>query len=310
MYSILLLFLHLLAAFLAVATLLAVLFPRRPLLGVSQHWGLQLWQLGLIAVAVGLVLADWIAAALSAVVAAYWSWRLWPRKAAAETTEAEPLLRIVAANLLHENTDFERMVEGIGAIDADVIVLCETTTAARDRFRRVETRFPHALDTCAVDSLYGIVILSKFPLTRRSGGIGEDPLPRHLAADLTIGGRGITLVAIHPTNPLRISRAHRIPGEFESVAGLCRAALADLILVGDCNAAGWSRYLRDLERDASLNNDRRLRPSWPVWLPSQVRLPLDHVWVRGRVALLNAELGPKFGSDHLPLIAELGWRDK
>ena len=50
------------------------------------------------------------------------------------------------------------------------------------------------------------MILSKFPLTRRSGGIGEDPLPRHLAADLTIGGRGITLVAIHPTNPLRISR--------------------------------------------------------------------------------------------------------
>jgi endonuclease/exonuclease/phosphatase (EEP) superfamily protein YafD len=91
---------------------------------------------------------------------------------------------------------------------------------------------------------------------------------------------------------------------------LCRTALEDLILVGDCNAAGWSRYLRDLERDASLNNDARLRPSWPVWLPSLVRLPLDHVWVRGRVVLLNAELGPRFGSDHLPLIAELGWRDK
>ncbi len=309
MNSILLL-LHLLAAFVAVATVLAVLFPRRPLLGVSQHWGLQLWQLGLIAIAVSLVLADWIAAALSAAVAAYWSWRLWPRRSASEATEAEPLLRLVSANLLHENTDFERMVQGIGAIDADVIVLSETTMAARDRFRPLETRFPHALDTCAADSLYGIVILSKFPLTRRSGGIGEDPLPRHLAADLMVGGRGITLVAIHPTNPLRISRAQRIPGEFESVAALCRAALEDLVLVGDCNAAGWSRYLRDLERDASLSNDRRLRPSWPVWLPSLVRLPLDHVWVRGRVALLNAELGPKFGSDHLPLIAELGWRDK
>ena len=137
MNSILPLALHLLAAFLAVATLLAALFPRRPLLGISQHWGLQLWQLGLIAVAVGLVQADWIAAALSAAVAAYWSWRLWPRKAAAEATEAQPLLRIVSANLLHKNTDFERMVESIGAIDADVIVLCETTMAARDRFRRL-----------------------------------------------------------------------------------------------------------------------------------------------------------------------------
>jgi endonuclease/exonuclease/phosphatase (EEP) superfamily protein YafD len=132
-------------------------------------------------------------------------------------------------------------------------------------------------------------------------------LPRHLAADLAIEGRMITLVAIHPTNPLRISRAHRIPTEFESVAALCRGAPDDLILIGDCNAAGWSHYLQDLEREAGLTNDRRLRPSWPVWLPPQVRLPLDHVWVRGRVALLRAGLGPKFGSDHLPLIAEIGF---
>jgi hypothetical protein len=82
------------------------------------------------------------------------------------------------------------MVAGIGAIDADVIVLCETTMQARDRLRPLETRFLHALDTCAADSLYGIVILSKFPLTRRSAGIGEDPLPRHLAADVMVGGAG------------------------------------------------------------------------------------------------------------------------
>jgi endonuclease/exonuclease/phosphatase (EEP) superfamily protein YafD len=310
MSSIPLLLLHLLAAFVAVATLLAVAFPRRPLLGISQHWGLQLWQLGLITLAGSLLLAEWIAAALSAAVAAYWSWRLWPRGPAVEATEAEPLLRLVSANLLHKNKDFERMIQGIGAIDADLIVLCEVTAAARDRVRCLETRFPHALDTCAADSLYGMVILSRFPLTRRSSGIGEDPLPRHLAVDLTIEGRAITLVTIHPTNPLRFSRAHRIPAEFESVAAFCRAAPGDLVLVGDCNAAGWSRYLRDLERDVDLKNDRRLRPSWPIWLPSLVRLPLDHVWVRGRVVLLNAELGPRFGSDHLPLIAELGWRDK
>ena len=43
MNSVLPLLLHLLAAFLAVATVLAILFPRRPVLGVPQHWGLQLW---------------------------------------------------------------------------------------------------------------------------------------------------------------------------------------------------------------------------------------------------------------------------
>src|SRR5262249_14516434 len=154
-------------------------------------------------------------------------------------------------------------------------------------------------------------ILSRFPLKLRSRGVADnDPLPRHLAADVVIPGKTLSLVVIHPTNPLRLSRAHRIPAEFAAVAPLCQAAPEDLILIGDCNAAGWSRYLHDLEKTAGLANDRRLRPSWPVWLPSLVRLPLDHVWVRGRAALVRAELGPKFGSDHLPLIAEIGWREK
>jgi endonuclease/exonuclease/phosphatase (EEP) superfamily protein YafD len=310
MISLLPLFLHLLTAFIAVATLLGILFPRRPLVGVPQHWGLQLWQLALLALIGGLLLADWNAAALSLAVAAHWSWRLWPRKPAPGLTEGEPLLRLASANLLHLNRDLDRMVDGLAALDADVLVMCEVTPEARDRLRSLATRLPHALDTCMPDTLYGIVILSRFPLTKRSSGSGEDALPRHLAADLAIEGRIVTLVAIHSTNPLRLSGAHRIPVEFDATADLIRAAPDDLILTGDCNAAGWSSYLQDLERKTGLANDRKVRPSWPVWLPPLVRLPLDHLWVRGRVTLLRAALGPKFGSDHLPLVAELGVRDQ
>ena len=134
------------------------------------------------------------------------------RAARCRGTAATPLLRLVSANLLYENLDFERTLQGLAALDADVLVLCEVTPEARGHFRRLEMHYPHALDTCAPESLYGILILSRFPLTLRSSGVGDDPLPRHLAADLSIGADRISLVAIHPTNPLRFSRAHRIPG--------------------------------------------------------------------------------------------------
>lgn len=312
MNSVLSLLLHLLVAFLAISTALAILFPQRPVLGVPQHWGLQLWQLALVGAIGGLLLIDWWAVAVAAAVAGYWNWRLWPRRAARDTMdqEAAPLLRLVAANLLYKNVGIERTLKGLAALDADVLVLCEVTPEARGHFRRLEMQYPHALDTCEPEGLYGILILSRFPLTLRSSGVGEDPSPRHLAADLSIGADRISLVAIHPTNPLRFSQAHRIPAEFDAVAQLCRAAQGDLILTGDCNAAGWSSYLRNLERAAGLANDRKLRPSWPVWLPSLVRLPLDHVWVRGRVALLKAGLGRSIGSDHLPLVAEIGLREQ
>ncbi|MEZ5833571.1 MAG: endonuclease/exonuclease/phosphatase family protein [Dongiaceae bacterium] len=310
MITVLVALLRLLVAFVALATLLGILFPRRPLLGVSQHWGLQLWQLSLLALIGGILFADWTAIGLSTLPAFYWSWRLWPRRPSSSAADSAPLLRLVSANLLYQNVDFDRTLDFIAAIDADIAVLCEVTPEARTRLRYLDTHFPYALDTCTPDSLYGIAVLSRFPLTLRSSGTGEDPSPRHLAADVKVKGRGLTLVAIHPSNPLRLSRCDHIPGEFDAVVELVRAAPDDLILTGDCNAAGWSRYLRDLERTTGVANDGKVRPSWPVWLPSPVRLPLDHVWVRGRLALRQAELGPAFGSDHLPLISEIGWRDK
>ncbi|HEX6120180.1 MAG TPA: hypothetical protein VFZ03_12100, partial [Dongiaceae bacterium] len=74
--------LYLLAAFVAAATVLAILFPRRPLLGIAQHWGLQLWQLGLLGAIGGILAREPAAIALSAAAALYWSWRLWPRPVA------------------------------------------------------------------------------------------------------------------------------------------------------------------------------------------------------------------------------------
>jgi endonuclease/exonuclease/phosphatase (EEP) superfamily protein YafD len=298
---------YLLAGFLLAASALAMTFPRRPILGMPQHWGLQLWWLALLGMLPALWLRDWIALALCAAIAGYWSLRLF-RKRPAEGAQDAPLLRIAFANLLHENTDYARAVAAIGAIEADVVVLCETTPDARAAFLALEARLPHVLDTCVPGGLYGLTFLSRFPLRERSRGLGEDAAPRHLAADLDVAGAPVSLVAIHPTNPLRLSRAHRVPGEYDAVATLCRAAAGDLIVIGDCNAAGWSGALRDLERATGITNDRGLRPSWPVWLPHPVRLPLDHVWVRGRLSLRRAQLGRPFGSDHLPLIAEIGRR--
>ncbi|HWA49561.1 MAG TPA: endonuclease/exonuclease/phosphatase family protein [Dongiaceae bacterium] len=294
-----------LSAFLLAASALAITFPRHPILGMPQHWGLQLWWLALLGALPALWLREWVAFAICAAVVAYWTRRLF-RKKPGEDVEAAPLLRIVFANLLHENTDYARGVAAIAAIAADVVVLCETTPGARAAFRALEARLPHALDTCVPEGLYGITILSRFPLRERSRGFGEEAPPRHLAADLDVAGMPVSLVAIHPTNPLRLSRAYRVPGEFAAVAAMCRAAENDLIVIGDCNAAGWSHPLRALEQAAGITNDRGLRPSWPVWLPHPIRLPLDHVWVRGRLTLRRARLGRPFGSDHLPLIAEIG----
>lgn len=301
-----------LVGFVAAATASAILFPRRPLLGVAQHWGLQLWWLALLGLAAALTLQLWPAAILGAGAAGYWSLRLFadPRRARRAQPRATPLLRLASANLAHFNGDLDRMVAGLAACAADVIALVEVTPAARDRLQALSASHPHALDTCDLTDRYGVLIRARWPLDAlsRSAG-GDDVAPRHLAARLHLPHAPLDIIAVHLTNPIRRDIAHRIPGEIADLIARAASGGADLVLCGDCNAAGWSSWLTQLEAATGLCNSGRLLPSWPVRLPAALRLPIDHVWARGRAAVLETRLGPETGSDHFPLLAEIGWRD-
>ena len=138
MNSVLPLLLHLLAAFLAVATVLAILFPRRPVLGVPQHWGLQLWQLSLIG-AITRPPADRLDG----------RWRCRRRSpaigAGACGRGAQPPMRrnkrrhrCCASSppicSTRTSTSSARC-KALAALDADVLVLCEVTPEARGHFR-------------------------------------------------------------------------------------------------------------------------------------------------------------------------------
>jgi endonuclease/exonuclease/phosphatase (EEP) superfamily protein YafD len=310
--AILILAVSILAGFVLAATVLAILCETRPFFGMTQHWGLQLWWLALIGAGGGAWLGIRWAAFACGISALYWSLRIWlPRFAANDTpTEpAAPLLRLMSANLLYINTRAD-LPDRLRAAAADVIVLIEVTPDCRDRLKMLGDTHPHAVDSCDIDpsGLYGILIRSRYPLTVLSRGGGSDAAPRHLSVRLQVEGRALDLIAVHLTNPTRWRLAPRIPGEIQDLIRQAKSGGADLILCGDCNAAGWSSWLRRLEAATGLRNQGRLLPSWPVALPVFLRLPIDHVWARGRAIALDTRLGSRTGSDHLPLLAEIGWR--
>lgn len=302
-----------LAGFVAVASLSAILFAQRPLLGVAQHWGLQLWWLALLGGGAAAWLEAWPAFAACALCAAGWSLRLFrrpasARAAAANAATAEPLLRLMVANLHYSNRDYDRIRAAIAASAADVIVLIEATPESRDRLAGLAATHPHAADSCDLSAHYGIVVRARRPLRVLSRSGGGDGAPRHVWVTLQLDQAPVDLIAVHLTNPIRHKIAWRIPGEIDALITQANRAAPDLILCGDCNAAGWSSWLRRLEAATGLGNTGRLQPSWPVPLPAPLRLPLDHAWARGRVVVGETRLGPRTGSDHFPLLAEIGWR--
>ncbi len=55
-----------------------------------------------------------------------------------------------------------------------------------------------------------------------------------------------------------------------------------------------------------LDNRGPLVLTWPTRLPAPARVPIDTVFVGGGLTLRNLKPGPDLGSDHLPIIAEIG----
>ncbi|HNB28561.1 MAG TPA: endonuclease/exonuclease/phosphatase family protein [Alphaproteobacteria bacterium] len=297
-----------LAGFVLAATLSAILFARRPLLGVAQHWGLQLWWLALLGLVAAPIRGAWPAAIACLCCALYWSLRIF-RRPRPRVPAARPLLRLASANVAHFNRDHDCMLAALAACAADVIALVEVTPACRDRLRELDATHPHAVDSCDLSEKYGVLVRARWPMTAVSRGGGGDGAPRHVSVRLQLETGALDLMAVHLTNPIRRAHAHRIPGEIDDVIARANRAGPDLVLCGDCNAAGWSSWLRRLEAATGLDNTRRLLPSWPVRLPPFLRLPIDHAWARGRAVVLTTRLGPETGSDHFPLLAEIGWRD-
>ena len=82
-----------------------------------------------------------------------------------------------------------------------------------------------------------------------------------------------------------------------------------MIVTGDFNAAPWSQHFRTTLQKSGLNDAAEghgLAPSWPSQFPP-LGIRIDHCWASRHWRSSDVRLGPSYGSDHQPLIADLVW---
>ena len=218
-------------------------------------------------------------------------------------------LRVATANVLDSNPTPERVLDFVRGSGADLVVLVD---ARGERWRPV---------LAAVGDLYPyrapdhwreggqVLLFSREPvLADTVVQPGAAPRPFLVAKLATVTGAPL-VVAVHPTSPSptepvdtreRNFQLGRIADAVEGVAG-------PVIVAGDFNTSPWSPRFRDLLaatglRDAEVGQG--WIGTWPAWFwPALV--PIDHVLVKGPVAVVDLRRGPFVGSDHYPLVADL-----
>ena len=125
-------------------------------------------------------------------------------------------------------------------------------------------------------------------------------------AVIDFAGQPRDLWLIHFLSPLERPAEVPLGGEFAELARRLERTGGSKIVVGDFNSTDGSPHFRRFLEVSKLRDSRLgfgRQSSWPTWSP--YRIGIDHGFLSDDLAVESRRLGPRIGSDHLPLILEL-----
>jgi endonuclease/exonuclease/phosphatase (EEP) superfamily protein YafD len=223
-----------------------------------------------------------------------------------DSAPAGRTLRVLSLNVHTQNDRYDLVKAYVSGIDPDVILLAEVNARWLQGLADLRVAFPHVVQHPRDDN-FGIALFSKLPFkAAQVVTAGEAAVPS-LLAELDVGGRTFTVLGTHPLPPVGREYARLRNEQLAALPGLLAARSGPAVIVGDLNTTPWSYYFQRLLQDTGFGDSARghgIQPTWPAsvfWL----RIPIDHCLVSRDLHVLNRQVGPFVGSDHLPLAVEL-----
>lgn len=228
----------------------------------------------------------------------------WPGNQSAPTSGQR--LRLVAVNVHTANLRTDLVLDFLQKIDADVVMLMEVNQRWMNALASLSNRYPEIITEARSDN-FGIAMLNRVGSTNSAViYLGEAEVPS-IRTTLLINGQTVTLLGTHPLPPGSAEYSRLRNDQLRAIVATVRESRTPTILLGDLNATPWSPYFRELLRASGLRNTsqgRGLYGSWPAGLPVG-RIPLDHCLVSPSIHVVDKQLGPQVGSDHLPVVIDL-----
>lgn len=212
-------------------------------------------------------------------------------------------LTVLWLNLLYENTEPAAVLaERLLGSGADLILLGEAAPLFAET-ARLEAVYPYRIG-CETAARCNVFVLSKWPLTVPS--LRDLPSGVERFATFRVVKPGLVdlpVRAMHMVKPWYLGMSGT---EEDSLAAqMSHLGGAPVLVMGDFNAAPWSRRMLAIMDRFGLGGPRFPIATWPH-RAGALGVPLDHLLVGGGVRLTQAQgWGRDMGSNHSGLWARL-----
>ena len=291
----------------------------------TDNWWVRLWDFPRLQVAALLIL---VGVGLWVVSLGKWRWPLiggtaaalawqvshfvayfppYPKQVASiENCPPGREISLMNANVLMTNQDYGRLIKLVEERKPDVLLLLEPGFEWERAVKPLLSAYKHRLSE-PLPNTYGMILLSRLPMEGRIQYLLQAGVPSANVKLRLAGGEQVNLHALHPEPPWPGDDSGERDAELVTVGRRVRDEGRAAIVMGDLNDVAWSRT-SDLFRKAGGMLDPRVgRGFYPTFNANYplLRWPLDHLFVSPHFRIMQLDLLPDIGSDHLPIFFRL-----
>lgn len=216
-------------------------------------------------------------------------------------------VRLLASNVLMENTRHDLLIGTIEAFDPDVLLLMEVDQTWIDAVEPVLTRYRTVVREPRSD-YYGMLFATRLEVDEaRMVELTTDETPSVFAQLRGPAGTTFRFVGLHPRPPVPGEDTDERDAQIYYAARFAAKTGIPLIAMGDFNDVAWSDTSQSFRHVGQYLDPRIGRGFFSSFHAGKpyMRFPIDHFYATEGVAVVAIERLGNVGSDHFPMAATI-----
>lgn len=218
-------------------------------------------------------------------------------------------VRVMSFNLLSDNESYSEVIDYIGAVEPDIVLLHEASRPWEVALESADLDY-EIIRPRSDDIIFGtLVLVHGDDIEAVSFGF-EAGAPRAVEVIFTPEGwtTSLDVLGTHPLAPTDQERASLRDAQLGFAAQWAEGRSGPYLIAGDFNSTPWSWPFRRLLDLGELHNSQvgfGLQPTFSSRSNLLLRVPIDHLVHSGDLEVTDRQLGPYLGSDHFPILVDL-----
>jgi endonuclease/exonuclease/phosphatase (EEP) superfamily protein YafD len=219
-------------------------------------------------------------------------------------------LKLIVCNVYQENRMAAKCIDCILKHKPEIILFVETDHWWKGQLASLEEHYRFNV-SIPLENTYGMLLYSKLELVEpQIKYLIEEGIPSvHTKVKLPSGDL-FYLYCLHPQPPVpqENPRSTERDAEILTIAKEAKKCHLPVVVAGDLNDVAWSYTTELFLKISALLDPRRGRGFFNTFHAKYwfLRWPLDHIFCSKHFQLVNLRRLPFIGSDHFPILVELG----